>query len=273
MKNPLEEPEQPMEHRQRVLVLERHQDSVAVSAAGSLMLHGALFGTLLFYGVISGLFHHNLWGNPGEGGAIQVTLVSNAIPLPHEEQNQNVLMTETQSKAPAPPEPKAKEAVDESAIPISGKDAKPKPEPARKTQPKQPPPQPDNRAHFGEQSGSALPRATMAQNSASNGPVSVNNGNFSNLFGYYILGIQRKMLGSWNKSEVDPRTPKGTRAFIQFTIHRDGTLTDIRIDRPSGYPTLDSACIRTAQRVDSFGALPAGYNQSTVLTSYYCEFD
>ncbi|MGA2651178.1 MAG: TonB family protein [Terracidiphilus sp.] len=273
MKSLLEGPSEPTDQREHVLLIERRQDPFAAPAAGSLVLHGALFGLLLFYGVISGLFHHNLWGNPGEGGAIQVTLVSDAIPLPHEEQNQNVLMTDTPSKAPAPPEPKAKETVDETAIPISGKDVKPKQEPARKTQQKQPPPPPDNRAHFGEQSGSVLPRATMAQNSASAGPVSVNDGNFSNLFGYYILGIQRKMLGNWNKAEVDPHTPKGTRAYIQFTIHRDGTLSNIHVDQPSAYPTLDTACLRTAQRVDSFGALPAAYNQSTVLTSYYCEFD
>jgi len=273
MKNALEGPPQSTDHREHVMIFEQRSDPFGISAAGSLLLHGALFGTLIFYGVITGLFHHNLWGNPGSGGAIQVTLVSDAIPLPHVDQNQNVLTPDTPSKAPAPPEPKTKEAVDESAIPLAGKDTKPKQEQSHKTQKNQPPPPPDNRAHFGEQSGSVLPRATMAQNAASNGPVSVNNGNFSNLFGYYILGIQRKMLGNWNKAEVDPRTPKGTRAFIQFAIHRDGSVTDIRIEQPSGYPTLDSACMRTAQRVDSFGALPAAYNQSTVLTSYYCEFD
>jgi hypothetical protein len=97
-----------------------------------------------------------------KGGAIQVTLVSNAIPLPHQEQNENVLTPDTPSKAPAPPAPKAKEAVDETAIPITGKEAKPQKEETRKTQLHQPPPKPDNRAQFGEQSGSALPRATIA---------------------------------------------------------------------------------------------------------------
>jgi hypothetical protein len=35
---------------------------------------------------------------------------------------------------------------------------------------------------------------------------------------------------------------------------------------------LDRACLRAAQRVDNFGALPAEYNQNTVMTSYYCEY-
>ena len=71
----------------------------------------------MLYGILNGFFHHNLWGNPGAGGAIQVSLVSNALPLPSEQQNQNVLTTETPSQAPAEPTPKAKQAVDETAFP------------------------------------------------------------------------------------------------------------------------------------------------------------
>ena len=272
MKSLLEGPAQPTDHREHVLLIERRRDPVAASAAGSILLHGALFCLLIFYGVISGLFHHNLWGNPGEGGAIQVTLVSNAIPLPHEEQNQNVLMTDTPSKAPAPPAPKAKEAVDETAIPLSGQDAKPKQEPARKTQQKQPPPPPDTRAHFGEQSGSALPRATMAQNDASNGPVSITNGDFGSRFGWYVDGINRTMGSNWYKPEVNPATPKGARVYLVFTIHRNGAPTDVKIAQPSGSPTLDRSCIRGAQRVDSFGQLPSAYAASTLNVSYYCEY-
>ena len=79
-------------------------DPLAAPAAGSLVLHGVLFGGLLLYGMLTGFFHHNFWGNPGAGGAIQVTLVSNALPLPSEQQNQNVLATETPSQAPAEPD-------------------------------------------------------------------------------------------------------------------------------------------------------------------------
>ena len=73
----------------------------------------------MFYGVLGGLFHHNLWGNQGAGGAMQVSLVSNALPLPDNQPlNQNVLTTETPSPAPAAPSPKEQQAVDQTAIPI-----------------------------------------------------------------------------------------------------------------------------------------------------------
>ena len=97
-------------------------EPVMAPAAGSIVLHFAIAAAIVLYGVLGGFFHHNFWGNAGLGGAIQVNIVSNAIPLPSTQPvNQNVLATETPSQAPAPPEPKAKQAQDETAIPIQGK--------------------------------------------------------------------------------------------------------------------------------------------------------
>jgi protein TonB len=257
--------------REHVLVLEQQPEPVAAPATGSLILHGALFALLLFYGVLTGLFHHNVWGNPGEGGAIQVTLVSNAIPLPHEEQNQNVLMTETPSQAPAPPEPKAKEAVDETAIPIAGKEVKPKPEPARKTQQHPPPPQVENRAQFGEQAGSSMPRATTAQINSSNGPVSIANGDFGSRFGWYVEVIKRKVGQNWNKFEVSG-TPKGSVAEVYFRLSRQGVPSNFRINKPSGSASLDQSCLRATQRVDTFGDLPRDSNDQYLDVTYDCTY-
>jgi protein TonB len=246
------------------------QESMVAPATGSLLLHSALFGGLLVYGLLGGLFHHNLWGSPGSGGAIQVSLTG-ALPLPSDQPpNQNVLSTDTPSQAPAEPTPKAKQAVDETAIPISGKQKKLEQQSARKTQQHQPQTGQDNRARYGEQAGSSMARSMQSQNGS--GPVSINNGNFGNLFGYYIDGMQRNMIASWNRMEVDRRTARGVRAYIQFTIHRDGSVSNVRLDQSSGSPTLDSSCMRAAQRVVTFGPLPAQYNQSTVMTSYYCEY-
>ncbi|MGD0547641.1 MAG: TonB family protein, partial [Terracidiphilus sp.] len=71
---------------------------------------------------------------------------------------------------------------------------------------------------------------------------------------------------------VNSSTPKGARAYLVFTIHRDGSPTDVKISQSSGSPTLDRECIRGAQRVDSFGRLPAEYNSGTLNVSYYCEY-
>lgn len=248
-------------------------EPIFAPATGSIVLHGLLFGSLVLYGILGGLFHHNDWGNPGAGGAIQVTMVTGVLPLPADQINQNVLATETPSQAPAPPEPKAKQAVDESALAIASKNAKLKKSEttAPKTQQHQPQTKQNNLAQYGEQSGSFMQRSTPSQGTSS-GPVSISDGDFGSRFGWYVDGINRKMATSWYKPEVDPRTPKGSRVYLVFTIRKDGSPTEVQVDRSSGVPTLDRSCQRGVQRVDSFGQLPPAYNASTLKVSYYCEY-
>jgi protein TonB len=243
------------------------REPFAGPAAGSVVLHLTIVGMLLSYAWAMGLFHHNFWGTAGAGGSMQVTL-TNALPLPTEQVNQNVLTTETPSKAPATPSPKEQKHVDETAIPILGKPTKPTVKNIPKTQPHQPRPQ-QNVAQYGEQSGSVMPRQ-MQPGSA--GPTTVGDNNFASMFPWYVDQINRKMSQTWDKGQVDARTPKGARIYLAFTIYRDGSHSQPRVDTSSGSPTLDNSCMIAAQRVDTFGQLPANYNQSTLKVSYYCEF-
>jgi periplasmic protein TonB len=245
------------------------REPVVGPAAGSIALHAALAGTIVFWAVFNGLFHHNTWGGTPGGGAIEVNITS-SIPLPAEKVNDNVLTTETPSPAPAAPAPKVQEKVDTTAIPIKGKQAKPMAQNIPKTQPHQPQPKEDNRAHYGEQSGSVMPRS-MAQ-SAANGPTAVSDSDFGSRFPWYVDGITRKVKLNLNRQEVDPSTPRGAQAYIIFTIHRDGSPAEIQMSQPSGSTTLDRSCVRAVQRVDTFGQLPAAYNQSTLKVTYDCEY-
>jgi protein TonB len=245
------------------------REPMAAPAAGSLLLHGALAAVLVVYGILGGLLHHNQWGGAGSGGAIQVSL-TNALPLPSDQPpNDNVLATDTPSQAPAQPAPKAKEVVDETALAISGKLKKPQQLTTRKTAQLQP--VADNRAQYGEQAGSSLARSTQPQGFSS-GQTTVSDSDFGSLFSYYVRAINSKMASSWYKPEVDPHTPKGSRAYIQFAIHRDGSVSNVQMSQNSGSQTLDRSCMRAAQRVDTFGPLPAQYTKSMVMTSYYCEY-
>jgi periplasmic protein TonB len=249
------------------------RESMARPAAGSFALHAALGCTIVFWGILNGFFHHNSWGGTQGGGAIQVNITS-AIPLPAQKVNDNVLMSETPSESPAIPETKPdQQKLDLDAVPIPGKKEKPKPvaQNIPKTQPHQPPPKPTNQVNYGERSGSVLPRS-MAQAADTNGPTAVSDSGFGSRFPWYVDGINRKMSTMWNKGEVDPSTPHGAQVYIVFTIHRDGSPSEVQLDRTSGSGTLDRSCIRAAQRVDTFGQLPAAYNQSTLKVSYYCEY-
>ena len=257
------------QHLERELTGER----IAMPATGSVLLHLALAGVVVLFAAMRGLFHSATWGGPAEGGAIRATITS-AIPLPNDQPpNENVLATEKPSPAPAPPAPKTpvKEAVDEKAIPVLGKQKQVAQKPAPKPVTSKQPVTPTNKAQYGEQAANNLPRAVQGQTTP--GPTSVTEGNFGTRFGYYVSQINRVMSQKWNKFEVDPRTPKGTRVYITFSISRDGVPSNVQPDKSSGSPTLDRSCIRAVQRVDTFGPLPDGYSSSSLSVSYYCEYD
>ena len=234
-------------------------EPVFAPATGSIVLHVALAGSIVLYGILGGFFHSNIWGGSAAGGAIRVNLVSSALPLPSDQPpNDNVLATDKPSQAPVLPLPKAAPTVDEKAIPVL---------PTKVTQPKM-----DNRAQYGEQASSSMPRAVQGQ-ATTTGPTSVSEGDFGSKFPWYVDGINRKMSLSWDKAGVNPLTPKGARVYVIFTIQKNGTLSgNVQIDQASGSPSLNDSCTRAVQRVDTFGNLPGSYNSSTLKVSYYCEY-
>lgn len=241
-------------------------EPIAGPAAGSVALHLAVAGILVYSGWAMGLFHHNLWGSPGGGGAMHVSLVSSALPLPADQINDNVLATEKPSQAPAQPSPKEQRRVDETAIPIAGRQTRPQQQNLQKTQQHQ---QTRNQAQYGEQAGSLMPHQMQP---GSMGQTTVGDNSFANLYGWYVDQINRKMGSTWNRYEVDSRTPKGARVYLIFAIHRDGSVSGMQLDRSSGSPTLDRSCERAVQRVDTFGPLPPAYSSSTLKVGYYCEY-
>jgi len=255
----------------------------------AVLFHLLLIGACVAFGVLANLFPHNSWGGANDGGAIAVQLVSSALPLPAERPpSDNVLATEKPSEAPAPPAPKAKATVDETAIPIPSKiqaqksKADKRQEASKPVKPVVAPPnqktsrvtQPtlDNRAQFGEQASNSMARTMQPSTTSANGQVAVTAGARGFNYPYYVENIQRKMQQNQYRGEVDPRTPAGSRVYILFTIHRDGTPADSKLDKSSGSPTLDQACLRAARRVDTFGPLPSPPGDGNLSVSYYCDY-
>jgi protein TonB len=55
-------------------------------------------------------------------------------------------------------------------------------------------------------------------------------------------------------------------------VSRQGVPSNFKINNSSGSPTLDSSCERATQRVDTFGALPAGANDQWLDVTYDCAY-
>lgn len=244
-------------------------ERVFAPAMGSLFLHGGLIALGALYILVAGLFHPTMWGSPGQGGVMHANLVTSPLPLPTREQpNQNVLATETPSKAPALPSQKTEQMQDLNAIPIQGKKVKPKKETVHKTPQRAPTPERRNTAQYGEQSGSNMQRSMQQQGFS--GQTAIQNGNFGTQFPWYATMINNKVDQNWYRAEVNPTTPKGSRAYISFTIHSDGSASNEQIAQTSGSSTLDYSCLHAVQRVQAFPPLPGGYRE--IAVNFYCEY-
>jgi protein TonB len=256
------------------------RDPFGAPFAEALGLHLLVIGALVASVWLHTRIHGNEWGQNLDG-AIQANLVSNApsIPLPQlQKPTDNVLATENPSPAPAIEKEQTVPAPDLKAIPIPVKQAVKKEPPKKDVPPKeeqkhtQPQQTPKDRAHFGEQQQSSLPQSMAQQQAqAPSAPVSVTGGGGFR-FPYYVAIIQRKTQENWLKQEVDPSTPGGAKAYIYFTLSRDGAPSEVKVGESSGSASLDQSCLRAVQRVDSYGPLPAAYNGATLQVSYYCEF-
>jgi periplasmic protein TonB len=72
----------------------------------------------------------------------------------------------------------------------------------------------------------------------------------------YIDGMQRRIGGNWFR----PQVPPGTAAVIYFRIQRDGTITDPRIQTPSGNSAFDRAALSAVRSSAPLNPLPFAYN-------------
>ena len=252
-------------------------DRIGSPFAQSFLLHGAIVGALIGYAYVHNMLHGAEWGaNAFQQGAIQATLVSTAsLPLPQDHPpTDNVLATETPSVAPALEQQKTEPLPLPEAIPIPEKQApvKQQPKPLPKAPPQhQPPPKLQNKANYGEAAPANVPRST-ASNNAANSPNAVTGGDFGSRFGWYVDVIKRKVAQDWYLQEVDPSTPAGATVYVQFTVSRDGSPGSVSLATPSSSPTLNSSCLHAVQRVDTFGPLPAGYNESSLNVLYHCTY-
>ena len=78
-------------------------ESLGKPLIGSVALHAALFGTLLFWGVAL-TRHPETWGDANSGGQGSVAInVVNKIPLPQRTGIVNPLANPTESSVPTPP--------------------------------------------------------------------------------------------------------------------------------------------------------------------------
>lgn len=161
----------------------------------------------------------------------------------------------------APPEPEP--ADDVPALPDPSADKKKKAEEAR---PK-PPQETERPSAAAEGPAGTAPGETGDQLGRRGGPRgnplgttafgsevgSLDNPDFT--YGYYLDRLLSLIDAQWAR----PAMGSGVKAVIFFRIHRDGSLSDLRVEQSSGYNSFDLAALRAVQNAAPFPPLPRAY--------------
>ncbi len=89
----------------------------------------------------------------------------------------------------------------------------------------------------------------------------------------YMKQMAERLHQSFSKYEwVDANVPAGNSAEMWFDVNRDGHLSNVRVGKPSGWNSLDYACVRAVQRTPTVGPLPEDYKLRTLPATFACTY-
>ena len=71
-------------------------------------------------------------------------------------------------------------------------------------------------------------------------------GDFATRYGWYVEAVRRKIGNNWNLFEIDPAVRSARRANprMTFTINRDGSVKNIRMENPADNQSMDISAQR-----------------------------
>ena len=233
-------------------------ERLAPSFIGSLAFHGLLVAAVAGIGWVQSRNVISM-GDPNGGrfGAVTVNPVS-SIALPSHAGPKNPVATDTESAVPVPvakpkPAPKVK-APDLKAIPIPSRNAKvTRPSEAASAPNKWRAQQKDLPNQLTSTVGTRVSTPDYAL--AGGGGVGVgNNSPFGNQFGAYADLLRNRVAQYWKTTDI--RANKAPVVGVTFTLHRDGSVTGIRITQKSGISALDISAQRAVMDAAPFPQLP-----------------
>jgi TonB family protein len=90
----------------------------------------------------------------------------------------------------------------------------------------------------------------------------------------YLKQMAERLQQNFRSYElVDANVPAGNSAELWFEVNRDGSLHNVRIGKPSGWSSLDYACVRAALRTPTVGALPETYKPRALPATFACTYN
>ncbi len=265
------------------------RESLQAPLTFSMLFHGALFGVLLFGGVLVAPNRGQDWGDEGFGGGASVPVnLAPSVPLAAAAgKADNPLASATRELHPLDPKPAEKGAPPPSAreLQIAERDLKKSLAEMERRQALK-----ELAQLRREVSPEAIPGATSAGRVASpiygmatgQGAGGIGfSGEFGALYGWYVRAVRECISRHWDRGRVDASVRSARRVYVEFDVQRDGTIRNERITTSSSNPSVDREALRAVQACSGrseVGAeaklppLPRDYSGSSVHVEVWFEF-
>jgi periplasmic protein TonB len=253
-----------------------HDPSLKPFFGYSLFLHGAL--VVLVTASVWIQRNRVPWGGVGGGDSeVKVSLVSSAgIPMP-----QPIVPTDSATVDPTkglykeepPPPPEIK--TDAMKIPEFAK-IKPPPPPKASKIIENKTPRPDNAVNYGKGGQMSMPSGYAATPGPLSGGMAMKGeggGEFAARYPWYVESVRKRISDNWLQNTIDPavRSARTAHTIVTFTIMRDGTIKNIRMDTSSGNRSMDDSATRAMLSIDKMAQLPADWRGNSVDVTF--DFD
>ncbi|MBI1388510.1 MAG: TonB family protein [bacterium] len=101
----------------------------------------------------------------------------------------------------------------------------------------------------------ALPNTTMIYGEP--GADSYGFGDYTSKLNYYLTI-------NWKEPSVRRPERKEYVSYVSFTVMRDGSITDVKLEKSSGWPVMDESVLESVKRTDGMAKLPEDYKGSRI---------
>ncbi len=88
----------------------------------------------------------------------------------------------------------------------------------------------------------------------------------------YMKQIAERLQRNFRSYELLDASVRAGTAEMWFDVNRDGSLRNVRIGKPSGWGSLDNACVRAVLRTATVGSLPESYKPRTLPATFACTY-
>ncbi len=151
--------------------------------------------------------------------------------------------------------------------PETGATARPKELPREKPAPAEPSPPagPDAEAEAKAKTAAGLPEGPIAGGVAgleTDEPLTAD---------WYVGLVVARLQEAWRDRPVLPVGSPARRVVVAFTILRDGRVTDVRVEIPSGYTPLDTSAVRAVASLGRLPPLPRSYGKERLGARFVFE--